>query len=78
MELNNGKIFKLRYNYLRTLYAEKNQLENPQTFTNIPEHKAIMIEAKLELSPKYWEGQALYVKLDNEIAWLQHFDLKSK
>lgn len=45
-----------------------------KNFEHIPSHSELMIEGQVLLKPNEWSGEALYVKANGKIAWLEHID----
>jgi len=45
-------------------------------FTNLPEHAAVMVEGQVLINTAFPSKKVVYVKVNNKIVWLEHFDFE--
>ena len=48
--------------------------EVTKTFHNLPQHSDLMVEAQFHFLSPFWRGQAAYMKIDEQLVWLDHHD----
>jgi hypothetical protein len=48
--------------------------EVTKTFSDLPEHNELMIEAQFHFLSPFWRGQAAFLKVDGQLVWLDHHD----
>jgi len=43
-------------------------------FSNLPAHNQLMIEGQFHFMSPFWRGEAAFLKVDDQIVWLDHHD----
>ena len=51
-----------------------NSLEFHKDFSDIPQHEYLRIEANFRFFSNFWKGQAVILKYNEEILWLDHHE----